>query len=100
MSTIKPDYYTFNEHYNPKQMYYVLLNGQTFLAVYNRFKKPNKRVHVEDFEYTIEITTLKRFKRNWIDENINTVVYLKVIVGTKKVTTNLQDGVLIQLAKI
>jgi len=100
MATIKPDYYCFNEHYNPEQMFYVVLDNQSFLSAYKRFNRTNARTIIEDFPMVLTIATLKPFKRNWTNENTNKVTYLKVVVGTKKETTHLGTGTLYQLTKI
>jgi len=92
-----PDYYQFNENFVPGTKFYVQLENTTFLSVYNRFNKKSSRVLFSDNCGLFIVQSLKPKKRKWSSDNVITTTYEKIIVGTKKETTHLSKGTLIQL---
>ncbi len=92
-----PDYYQFNEDFVPGTKFYVQLENTTFLSVYNRFNKKSNRILFFDNGGLFIVQTLKPKKRKWSSDNVITTTYEKINVGTKKETTHLSKGVLIQL---
>ena len=99
MANVKfPDYYTFNSKFKPGIEFWVVLNQETFKSTYTRFfKQSNTRTKYIDKEKTFTIVRLKDKKRIWNKENIQTTIYKKIIVGKKKKTTHLPEGIIYQL---
>lgn len=98
---MKTDIYQFNEKYNGGE-YRVVLDDETLLDVLTRnnydWRKGRTRYTIAGDTLTVE--NLKPRKRIFNEENCIILQFQIVEVGTKRKTTHLPSGRLIQLQRI